>query len=149
MSNEGVDFSEGGEAGGVVIDFNSVEDSTFEAMPRGMYNCVVEELNFEYSQNSGNPMWTWVLAVEDGDYAGRKLFFHTVFAGGGLPRTKKTLSRVRPQLLEGPFNPEEVAAEGSLQGMKVRARVDVRPYQGEQRNNVKDLFEVEGGEGFL
>ena len=131
---------------GFLVDFNDVDDSTFEAIPRGQYPCVVDELTFEYSQNSGNPMWSWRLEVEDGEYAGRKLFFHTVFAGNGLPRTKKTISRVAPELLEGPFDPQQIADDGVLLGRRVKARVDVRMYEGSKRNNVKDLFPSEDGE---
>lgn len=145
----GVDFSDGEKSESLVINLNEVGDSTFEAIPRGMYNCVVDELSFEHSQRSGNPMWSWRLEVEDGDYAGRKLFFHTVFAGDGLSRTKKTISRVAPELLEGPFNPQEVADNGTLVGRRVKARVDIRPYEGEQRNNVKDLFPPEDGGSFM
>lgn len=142
MSNEGASFSEGES---VVVDFNDVEDSAFEALPKGMYNCRVDELTYDISQNSGNPMWTWILEVEDGDFAGRKLFFHTVFAGKGLPRTKKVLQRVAPKLLEGPLNPEEVANSGSMIDLRIRARVDIRKYEGEDRNNVRDLFPPEEG----
>ncbi len=145
----GVDFSDGDSTGeALVVDFSQVGDSTFEAIPRGMYGCVVDELTFEHSQRSGNPMWSWRLEVEDGDYAGRKLFFHTVFAGDGLARTKKTIGRIAPDLLEGPFNPEEVATSGKLVGLRLKARVDIRPYEGEQRNNVKDLFPAEEGGSF-
>lgn len=145
--DQGVDFGESTDSEGLVIDLNDVEDSSFEAIPRDMYVCEVDSLEFGYSQNSGNPMWTWVLAVAGGEYEGRKLFFHTVFAGNGMPRTKKTLSRVAPELLQGPFDPEKVADEGSMIGRKVKARVDIRKYEGEPRNNVRDLFAAEEGDG--
>jgi len=146
MTDEGVDFGDNTDAEGLVVDLNNVEDVTFEALPRGMYTCEVDTLEFTYSQNSGNPMWTWTLAVADGEYEGRKLFFHTVFAGNGLPRTKQVISRVAPELMESAFDPVKVADEGSLIGRKVKARVDVRPYEGQQRNNVRDLFAAAEGE---
>lgn len=144
MSETGVDFS-AGEGGEVTVDLNNVEDSSFEVLPKGMYNCVVDSLEFEYSQNSGNPMWSWVLEVEDGEFAGRKLFFHTVWAGKGLPITKRVISRVCPELLSGPFNPEQVAAEGNIVGRRVKARVAIRKFEGENRNNVRDLFAADEG----
>lgn len=147
--DEGVSFGEGTEGESLVVDLNDVEDSSFEPMPKGMYECVIDSLDFVYSQNSGNPMWTWVLEVQDGEFAGRKLFFHTVFKGAGLPITKKAISRVAPELLEAPFDPQEVADSGTMIGKPLRARVDVRKYEGEMRNNVKELFAAsEGGDSF-
>lgn len=146
--DEGVDFSESAEGESLVVDLNDVEDTSFEPMPKGMYDCIVDALDFVYSQNSGNPMWTWVLEVQDGEFAGRKLFFHTVFKGAGLPITKKALQRVAPELLDQPFNPQEVAESGSMIGRPLRARVDVRKYEGEMRNSVKELFAAAEGDGF-
>lgn len=150
--SSGVDF-EGGvgqdEEGGLVVDLSGVdEQGNFEAMPRGTYNCSVLNLTFDYSQRSGNPMWTWELEVDDGDYAGRHLFHHTTFNEKGLPRTKRTIGRVAPELLEGPFNPETVALEGTMLGKKCRARVDVKPYEGQMRNNVRDILAPDDGDGF-
>lgn len=134
---------------GGLVDFNDTEDGDFELMPRAMYNCIVEELEYTRSEKSENAMWAWVLEVEDGEFAGRKLFFYTVFEGKGKPRTKKILSRVAPELLESPFDPQQIADDGILLGRRVRARVGTNRYEGEMRNNVKDLFEAEDSDGFV
>jgi len=150
VEDEGVNFDDTtASEGGITIDLNDVEDGGFEAIPKGVYDCVVSELTFEYSQNSGNPMWTWVLEVNDGEHSGNKLFFHTVWAGKGLPLTKKVISEVAPELFESPFDPEQVANEGTLLGRSVRARVDIRMYEGSKRNNVKTLMKAGEGSDFL
>lgn len=149
-TNDGVDMEPA--EGGLLIDLTNVEeDAGFEVLPRGIYDCVVSNLSFEYSQASGNPMWTWELEVEEGEFASRKLFTHTVFKGAGLGRTKRTISRVAPELLEAAFDPEEIADKGTMLGKRCRARVDVKPYEGQPRNNVKDVLPAQGGssEGFL
>ncbi len=140
-----VDFSEGNS---LMVDFNDVEDVSFEALPRGVYPCVIADCEFTYSQSSGNPMWTLQLELTDGDYAGRKLYSHMVFAGKGLGITKRQLTRIAPELLEGPFNPEDSEVISSMLGKEVKAKVSVRKYEGEDRNNVQDLFPNDGG-GFL
>jgi len=141
---EGAGFEEGqgseGQEGHLIVDLTDVEEVKYEAIPRANYPVVVNEVVFEYSQAKGNPMWSWQLEVEEGDYAGRRLFFHTTFNEGGLPRTKQVIARVAPELLEGPFDPEEVAMNGDLVGKRATARVDIRPYQGQKRNNVRDLL---------
>ena len=149
---ENIEF-EGGvgenEDGGLVVDLGGVDDDGgFEAIPRAIYNCTILNLTFEHSQRSGNPMWTWELEVADGEYAGRHLFTHTTFNEGGLPRTKRAIARVMPELLEKPFDPEEVANSGVMLGKALRARVDIKPYEGRKTNNVRDILAPEDGDGF-
>lgn len=143
--SQGASFGDAGTGESVVVDFGGVEDVGFDALPKGFYNVEVDELDFTYSQNGGNPMWSWKLRVIDGEFADRILFYHSVFAGKGLPFTKKALMKAIPDIAGAPFNPEEVANSGALIGRQFRARVDVRPYEGEQRNNVKGLFPPEEG----
>jgi hypothetical protein len=117
-------------------------------MPKGLYACQIAECEFTHSQASGNPMWTLQLELTDGEFAGRKLYSHLVFAGKGLPITKRVLSRIAPELLEGPFNPEDDEVIQSMLGRDVKAKVDVRKYEGELRNNVRDIFPGDGGGDF-
>ena len=134
------------EGDSVVVDFNDVEDSGFEALPRGVYPVVIQECEFSFSQAKGTPMWTLRLEVEDGDYAGRVLFTHMVMAGKGLPITKKYLSRLAPQLLEAPFDAQDEDVIESMIGLRCRAKVVVRKYDGEDRNNVRDLIPADEDE---
>lgn len=149
MGADNVTFEEGSG----VVDLSGIdEDVKFEVIPRGKYPGVVSAVSFEFSQSSGNPMFSWELEIESGEYKGRKLFYHTVFKGaqGALARTKRTLKIVAPNLVDAQFDPQEVADEGSLLGARVTIVVDIKPYQGEKRNNVKDLLPpTEGGEDFL
>lgn len=148
---QGIDFGEGDSTGDVMVDLSNVSESgDFEAIPRGTYPAIIEDCVFEYSKSSNNPMWSLRLEVEDGEYKGRYLFHHLVFSERGLPRVRRALARLGfNELVEKPFNPEKVAEEGLLVGTRCRARVDVRPYEGVLRNNVKDLLPPEDSEGFL
>ncbi len=141
-----VDFSEGES---LIVDFNEVEEASFDVLPPALYPVIVEECEFVYSQSSGNPMWTLKMAITEGEYAGRFLWSHLVFAGKGLPFTKKTLMRIAPDLIAQPFDPEDQEVCASMLGLELKAKVTVRKYQGEDSNNVRDLFLNEGGEAFL
>lgn len=134
---DAVDFSEGDS---IMVDLNAVEDVSFEALPKGIYPCVIAECDFSYSQASGNPMWTLVMEVTDGDYAGRKLFSHLVFAGAGLPITKRQLSRIAPELFDSAFDPEDDDVIQGMLGKNVMAKTAPRKYEGVMRDNVRDLF---------
>lgn len=137
-----VSFEEGES---VVVDFNNVEDDAgFEALPAGMYEGTISTCEFKYSNSSGNPMWSIQWEVTDGDYAGRILFTHMVMAGKGLPITKKHLTRIRPELLEGPFNPEDEDVIEGMLGICAKLKVIQKRWDGQMTNNVKDVFASEG-----
>ena len=138
----------------LVVNLSGVdEQGDFEVIPRGIYPAVVSDVQFGHSQSSGNPMWTWILEISDGEHEGTKLYSYTVFNEKGLARAKRTINRVAPELLEGPFSPEQVALDGILLDKPCQIRVDIRPYEGQKRNNVRDILPPadgqEGGDGFL
>jgi hypothetical protein len=140
--------SEGG--GSLMIDLSSVPDEQERpVVPRGIYDATVDDVTYGFSQSSGNPMWTWVfeLAASAGEHAGRKMFFHTPFVEVMMPRVKKVVSRVAPELLQGPFDPEKIANDGVLVGKACRIRLDIKPYEGKPRNNVRDVLPAEEGAG--
>ncbi len=135
------------------VDLSGVDESVqFEVMPRGKYPVILESLEYKISESGGNPMWSWEMTVTgDGEYAGRKLYYHTVFQGkpGAISRTKRAIKIIAPQYADVKFNPEEVADSGELVGAEFVAQVDIKPYQGEKRNNVKDVLPATGGDDFL
>jgi len=150
--NDGEMQEEGG--GGVVVDLSGVS-TKYEPIPRGTYDATIAEMAYGVSQRSGNPMWTVTLQIESEDdkINNRKLFTHLTFNEGGLGRTKRFLAAIKTddgaeqQLLGQPFNPEEVAESGLLVGARCRARVDIRRYEGENRNDVKAILPPAGDEG--
>ncbi len=143
---EAVDFSEGDS---LMVDLNDVEDVTFEALPRGIYPCVIAECEFSYSQSAGNPMWTLVMEVSDGEYTGRKLFSHLVFAGAGLPITKRQLQRIAPELFDSAFNPEDEDVISTMLGKSLNVKTAPRKFEGVMRDNVRDLFPASDDGGFI
>lgn len=140
-----VEFSEGDS---LTVDFNDIEETTFEAIPQGLYSCIIADCSFSYSSSAGNPMWTLILEVRDGEFAGRKLYSHLVFAGKGLGFTKRILSRIAPEILESPFDSDDEEVMIQMISKEVKAKVTVGTYQGSPSNSVRDLFADEGG-GFM
>ena len=149
---EAVGF-EDGEEEGVVVDLSDTDESERgEVLPRGIYDTVVTECDFDYSQSSNNPMWSWQLQVESGEFEGRTLYYHTTFTDKTRSRQKRDLLAVDPEFLEetgGVFNPEKVADEGRFIGKRCRAKVTIKRYEGRQTNNTRELLPPsEGGDGF-
>lgn len=142
-----VDFPEGDN---LLVNWDDIEEQSFEAIPRGNYPCIISECDFQHSQAAGNPMWSIRLEVEGGEYDGRILFTHMVFAGKALGFTKATLARIAPELLESALDPQDEEAQGSLLGKHVTAKVTTRMYEGELTNNVRGLYALEeGGDDFV
>jgi hypothetical protein len=140
----------GGDGGGddenEEVDLSQTGTGGFELIPRGIYNAIVDEVEYTTS-SKGNKMWSWVFEIQDEPYDRRKLFFHTTFNEGGLPRVKQALMKLgRADLANGRFNPKQVAEEGILVGLPVRLRVGSRVWKesaggdGEMRNDVRGLL---------
>ena len=147
-----VSMGEETEADGMVIDLDEVDESapTFEAMPPGVYDCVVDNTDFGMSQRSGNPMITWVFRVVDPQYENRLLFYHTTLHDKrGQGQFKRTLARVVPDAAKGKLIPKQFAEEGTAVGMPCRVKVNVRPYEGQKRNNVKEVLPPADAGSFL
>ena len=140
---EGIDEEDGAEGDDPVINLEEVEESgEYTPMPRGTYNCEVANVEYGFSQSSGNPMWTVTLDVMDDGYEGRKLFTHLVWAGKGLPRTKQACAQIFHEQIPdlSQVRPRALAESGELVGVRCRARVNIRLYEGQKRNNVQNLM---------
>lgn len=122
-----------------------------EPLPPGIYDCIFENVEFIPVNNSGNPMLTFQLKVIDERYENRMLFYHTVLnKDSGLTRLKQLLVRCAPDVDLRNFNPQKFADEGEILGFACRAKVNVRPYKGEKRNNVTEILAPEESPtGFL
>jgi hypothetical protein len=150
--NAGLTTEDSGET--LYVSLGDVDDSGFKPVPRGIYDVSLSQLDYGFSQRSNNPMWTWIWEVDEGEFAGRKFFYHTVFNEGGMPRVKRTLARIKTddgieaQILAAPrFSPEAVANEGQLLGARARLRIDIRKYEGQNRNNVRDVLPPQSAGG--
>ena len=135
---------------GMVFDLGGVEENTsFEVIPRGTYNAVIEEMEFTESQSSGAPMLKAVYSITDGEFAERKVFDYYVLTGEGakysLPKLKQLVSRVCPEVALGSFNPAKFAEEGVAINRQCQIKLAVSTqkkgeYKGEKRNNIREIM---------
>lgn len=141
---------------GMTFNLNDVEESSsFEVLPKGTYNAIVEEFEFTTSQSSGAPMIKCVYSIIDGEYAERKIFDYYVLTGEGakyaLPRLKQLIIRVCPDVPADTFNPAKFADSGVIINRQCRITLGIQTqkkgeYKGEKRNNVKEILSAESGE---
>lgn len=136
---------------GMVFNLNEVEEQTssFEVLPKGTYNAIVEEFEFTTSQSSGSPMIKCVYSIIDGEYADRKIFDYYVLTGEGakyaLPRLKQLITRVVPEEDSTSFNPVKFAESGIIINRQCRITLGIQTqkkgeYKGEKRNNVREIL---------
>lgn len=134
---------------GMVFNLNEVEESSFEVLPKGTYNAIVEEFEFTTSQSSGSPMIKCVYSIIDGEYVDRKIFDYYVLTGEGakyaLPRLKQLITRVVPEEDSASFNPVKFAESGVIINRQCRITLGIQTqkkgeYKGEKRNNVREIL---------
>ena len=136
---------------GMVFNLNEVEEqpSSFEVLPKGTYNAIVEEFEFTTSQSSGSPMIKCVYSIIDGEYVDRKIFDYYVLTGEGakyaLPRLKQLITRVVPEEDSTSFNPVKFAESGVIINRQCRITLGIQTqkkgeYKGEKRNNVREIL---------
>lgn len=134
---------------GMVFNLDEVEESSFEVLPKGTYNAIVEEFEFTTSQSSGSPMIKCVYSIIDGEYVDRKIFDYYVLTGEGakyaLPRLKQLITRVVPEEDSASFNPVKFAESGIIINRQCRITLGIQTqkkgeYKGEKRNNVREIL---------
>lgn len=126
-----------------IFDLSAVPDEPeYELLPAGIYPGVVDEVRYELSQASNNPMLTWVLKVERPEGGEATLFFHTTLAGKGLSRSKRTIQRLDPELDLSEFRPDD--ADEHFSGMDIRTKVRIQnSKEYGKRNGVVELYPSE------
>lgn len=142
---------------GMVVDLSQTDENVkYPVIPKGIYDAELVELEYGRSQRSNNPMWTTIWELTDEKVANDKgqqprMWMHLTFNEGGMPRVKRALARMKCEdgynleLLEKKWNPAKVADEGRLIGATARLRIDIRRYEGQNRNNVREILPPAGG----
>jgi hypothetical protein len=92
-------------------------------------------------------MITWVFQVNH-DGSTRRLYYHTTLTPKSLPRLKQALVALGPALDLSAFNPKTDPL--TLVGNNCTLRVEIAPYNGEMRNQVRGVFPPQEADlGFL
>ena len=123
----------------IVLNLAGVQASqALTPVPAGQYVVAVNSVKMK-TASTGTPMLEWIFAVEEGPYAGRRLFTNTVVG------KQDAMWRVKDFLLALGFAPEELEGAVELEpeqliGLTATAVVNVREYNGENRNEIKRLI---------
>lgn len=139
---DGGDDDGGGGGDDEILDLSDVDENAgFELVPAGVHDAIVADAEFGESQRSGKKMitWTFELTGSNEKVAGKTLKYYTVTeTANGMARLKKMLVRIAPNLNMKTFRPGVTPQE--LIGNACRLKIQTRRYQGENRNDVKDVL---------
>lgn len=131
-------FEENDDA--LLFDMEAVEEGSFEVIPKGTYNAIIDEVEYKLSNSSGKPMWAISLTITDGAYEGRKLFTNISFSEKALPMAKTQIMRIAPEVISKRFDPRKIAESGELVHKLCRAKTKIEIYEGEERTRVQTLL---------
>ncbi len=127
------------------------ENANPNLVPTGTYDGRTTNVTYGPSAK-GNKMYTWEGEIPHPEKTGKtvRLWYWTTFTPDDLPRTKKTMLRVNPEVeaLFSRFKPSE--AIPYLINRPCRFKVKQRMYEGQMRNNVTEILApTQEGLGFL
>lgn len=127
-------------------------DADWSPLAAGTYPGLLDDFEYGKSQAKGNPMITWIFVTntDEKETDNRKLYYHTVLnSSRGLAQVKKLINRLGPDKVDmKQFDPN--TSPEALVGSPCRLKVRVRKYQGEMRNDLRDILVAkhEGSEFF-
>lgn len=130
------------DGGSLLIDLSNVEEMKFDLIPKGAYDAKIDEVQFGKSKSSGQPMMTFILTIEGGDYAGRKKYFYASFSQKAIKGTKSNLLRIDPNLFSGQFDPQKIVDSGELLGRDIKIKIvhQERTDNGEMQDSVGSIL---------
>lgn len=134
---------------GLVVRMGEIEGQKFEVLPKGTYNGIIADAEYQLSRSSGKPMWNLQIAVTDSEYENRRLFTFLSFSEKALPGTKTALSIIHPELSESTFKVNDPEVVAQLVGRPVKVKVDIEAYEGNDQNRIKRWLVPEGADGFV
>lgn len=133
-----------------ILEEQEEADSEFAAIPANTYTVEVDSAEATTAQ-SGNKMIKCTLRVQGGPYNGRLLWTNIVFATANPVAMKFTLRKLRALGVTKEWlaaqNPSVEQIASAIEGKVVDAEVEVKPYNGENTNDVKGFKAVAAGAG--
>jgi hypothetical protein len=138
------------------INFAEVE-SSFEPLPEGEYDCIIEKVEVRESKSSEHNYFNWEFNVQDDEYEDRKLWNITSLSPRALFRLKDDLLALEvieedEELdLEWDEDVDITPTEGpmvtspDLVGIACTVVVTNETYEGKERNRVQSVRLADGG----
>jgi Protein of unknown function (DUF669) len=125
------------------LNLKNVKGSTFDPIPEGRYNVVVDKAELTTAKDSGNAMIKTTLKITDGDFKGRLVWDNFVLIDNSLWKLKGFLEAIKSNIAESTSATEQDAATAMV---GAHVSVYLEPRVGENGNvssNVKNYAAIE------
>lgn len=128
-----------------IFNLNEVDENAtdgFGLMPKGNYDFIVDNCEFQLSKKTQAPMLKWTFKVIDGEFENRLHWEYTVLNNNfGIRNLKKILIALNCGIDFSTFNPQEFAEVGTAIGENLTIQLDIKKdkVSGEDRNVAKDF----------
>lgn len=137
---------------GFTWDMSSTEaEDGYPVLPKGNYAAVVDDVEYQISKNSGNPMWKVAFLITEPEHAEKnlKVFNYQVFKPEQMGRVKAFLENTgHAELATADFNPKTIADDKVLVGSEVTLKLDIRiSEEYGNSNEVKRVMKAGTGGG--
>src|SRR3990167_8775482 len=122
---------------------NTEAEDGYPILPKGNYDAVVDDVEYQISKNSGNPMWKVAYLITEAEFAEKnlKVFNYVVFKADQMGRVKAFLENTgHAGLATADFNPKKVADDKVIVGSAVKLRLDIR--KSEEYGNSNEIKRV-------
>lgn len=130
-----------------ILDEQESVDSEYSALPANSYDVVIDSAE-AVKAGSGNQMIKVTCKVQGGPFNGRLLWTNIVFATDNATAMRFTLRKLKAlgitQEWLSATNPNTATIAKKLEGILATAEVEIRQYQGEDRNEIKSFKALEG-----
>jgi hypothetical protein len=126
------------------VNLKDVKGSTFDPIPEGLYQAVVDKTELTAAKDSGNPMIKVTLKITDGDFKNRFVWDNFVLIENSLWKLKGFFAAAKSDLVESTsVSEQELAA--AMSGVHVGIYLEPRVgNNGQATSNVKNYRAAEG-----
>lgn len=143
---------------GMKVNFAEIEGGSFEPVPEGRYEVIIERVEVRESKSSDHDYLNWEMKITDEDYEDQRLWMITSLSPKAMFRLKDTLVAIGA--IDGDeedfelewdedvdITPKEgpVLTNPDVEGMAAVAVVFNEMYEGKEQNRVKELLGGDAG----
>lgn len=119
-------------------------DLSDDILPVGTYEVAITDGSLEDSQSSAFQYYKWELTVQEGEFAGRKLFLNTSLSPKARWKLREFLAAIGVPITQDGDRSTATFEPADLISRRMVVEVDTNTYEGQLRNNITACNSLDG-----